>query len=150
MNLPIARWLLTCSVIATGALAVGCASITHEPLPEPEKVSGVSYVTHEATFRFWYLRLLNIGEGDRLREWLQKTLSYDVLALSDLLQHYNLSADERLRVQRTLTLIAVQNEKFPVEEWKSDDRVMAILDAAVAEDPKYADEVRARYWSSRK
>jgi hypothetical protein len=88
-----------------------------------------------------------MGEGDQLREHLQTILSYDVLALSDLLRHYNLSADERVQVQRTLTLIAVQNEKFPIEEWKSDDRVMAILNAAVAEDPKYADEVRARNWS---
>jgi hypothetical protein len=146
MNTPIAARRLTWYVVAAVTLAAGCAS-TDKPLPEPEKVSGVSYLTQGATFRFWYLHQLNIDEGPRLREDLQRTLSYDVLALSEMLRHYNLSTDERARVQRTLTLIAVQNEKFPVAEWKSDDRVMAALNAAVAENPKYADEVRARNWS---
>lgn len=133
---------------AAGAitLAIGCASITDKPFLEPEKVSGVNDVTQSATFRFWDLHMLNIGEGAQLREDLQRRLSHDVLALSDLLQHYKLSPDERERVQKALTLIAVQNEKFPVPEWKSDDLVMTALDAAIADNPKYAEEVRARNW----
>jgi hypothetical protein len=82
-----------------------------------------------------------------LQQFLQKRVLFDVLAMSSLLQHYKLSADERARLQRLLTLIAVQNEKFPVPEWKSDEQVMAALNAAAVENPEYANEIRALNWS---
>jgi hypothetical protein len=91
--------------------------------------------------------MLNIGEAQRLQQFLQQRISSDVLALSALLQHYKLSTDERARLQRLLTLIAIQNEKFPVPEWRSDDQVMAALNAALTENPEYANELRARNWS---
>jgi hypothetical protein len=93
------------------------------------------------------LHMLNIGEGRQLQQFLQQQILFDVLALSGMLTHYELSTEERARVQRLLTLIAVQNEKFPVPEWQSDDDVMAALNTALAENPAYADEVRARNWS---
>ena len=110
-------------------------------------MSGVDYQARGTAFRVMDLHMLNIGEGRQLQQFLQQRIFFDVLALSDMLQHYKLSTNERARLQRLLTLIAVQNEKSPVPEWKSDDRVMAALNAAVADNPEYADEVRARNWS---
>jgi hypothetical protein len=138
---------LACCVSITIALAAGCASNADQSRRKPESVSGVDYLTRGTTFRVMDLHLLNIGEGARLRRHLQNTLSADVLALSELLDQYNLSADERTRVQQILTLIAVQNERFPVAAWQSDQRVMAVLNAALVDNAKYAEALRARNWS---
>jgi len=147
MNLPIQARRVAWSVAAAGALAAGCASVAPESRPEAWPVSGVDYQARGTAFRVMDLHMLNIGEGRQLQQFLQQRIFFDVLALSDMLQHYKLSTNERARLQRLLTLIAVQNEKSPVPEWKSDDRVMAALNAAVADNPEYADEVRARNWS---
>jgi hypothetical protein len=141
-----ARPLVWCAPFAI-ALASGCASIADKPMLEPDKVSAVHHATFITASRLQDLHLLNIDEAPRLRGQLQRMLSYDVLALSDLLHHYKLSADERVRVQHFLTLIAVQNEKFPISEWNSDAELMVILNAAIADNPKYAEQVRARNWS---
>jgi hypothetical protein len=93
------------------------------------------------------LHLLNVGAAPRLQEQLQELLASDVRVLSELLDHYKLSPDERTRVQHLLTLIAVQNEKHPVAQWASDERVMAILNAALVANPEYAARVRARDWT---
>ena len=147
MHIPIQVRRVVWSLATAGGLVGGCASVAPESRPEPPPVAGVDYETRGTAFRVTDLHMLNIGEGRQLQQFLQQRISFDVLALSELLQHYKLSTDERARVQRLLTLIAVQNEKFPVPEWKSDDRVMAALHAAIAKNPVYADEVRARNWS---
>jgi hypothetical protein len=110
-------------------------------------VSGVDHQVRGTAFNVTDLHMLNIGESRRLQQFLQVRVLADVLAMSALLQHYKLSADERARLQRFLTLIAIQNEQFPVPEWKSDEQAMAVLNAAVAENPEYADELRTRNWS---
>jgi len=110
-------------------------------------VSAFDYQAHGTAFRVMDLHMLNIGESRQLQHYLQQRISSDVLALSEMLKQYELSTKERTRAQHLLTLIAVQNEKFPVPEWKSDDDVMAALNTALAENPAYADKVRARNWS---
>ncbi len=145
MSAPITARRLAWSVATASAVAAGCASLA--PEPRPESVSGLDYQALGTAFRVTDLHMLNIGESRQLQQFLQKRVLFDVLAMSDMLQHYNLSTDERARLQRLLTLIAIQNEKFPVPEWTSDKRAMAALNAAVAENPEYADELRTRNWS---
>ena len=147
MNIPITARRVAWSVAAASVVAAGCASVIPESRPKPPPVSGVDHQTRGTAFLVTDLHMLNIGEGRQLQQFLQKRVLFDVLAISSLLQHYEVSADERTRLQRLLTLIAVQNEKLPVPEWKSDQQVMAALNAAAAENPEYANELRALDWS---
>jgi hypothetical protein len=145
MRIPIRARCVAWSLAA--AVAGGCASVAPESRPEPPPVSGVNHEASGTAFRVTDLHMLNIGEVRQLQKFLQQRISSDVLALSALLQHYKLSTDERARLQRLMTLIAIQNEKFPVPEWRSDGQVMAALNAALSENPEYANELRARNWS---
>jgi len=147
MNIPITARRVAWSVATASVVAAGCASVTPENRPELPSVSGVDHQVRGTAFNVTDLHMLNIGESRRLQQFLQVRVLADVLAMSDLLQHYKLSADERARLQRFLTLIAIQNEKFPVPEWNSDVQAMVALNAAVAENPGYADELRTRNWS---
>ena len=147
MNMSIRVCCTAWSVAVASALASGCASVAPESRPELPSVSAFDYQAHGTAFRVMDLHMLNIGESRQLQHYLQQRISSDVLALSEMLKQYELSTKERTRAQHLLTLIAVQNEKFPVPEWKSDDDVMAALNTALAENPAYADKVRARNWS---
>lgn len=115
--------------------------------PEPQPISGVAHLTQGAAFRVMDLHLLNVGAAPRLKEQLQELLASDVRVLAELLEHYRLTTDERTRVQRLLTLIAVQNENHPNAQLAADERVRAILNTALIVDPEYTAKVRARDWT---
>src|SRR5262245_36932371 len=107
-------YLTWCAPIAF-ALVAGCAGSSGEIAARPpEMISLVQYTTVGAAFDMHHLHLVNIDDVQRLRSELQRLLRIDVLSLSGLLDHYRLSLEERERIQKALTLIAVQNEKFPV------------------------------------
>jgi hypothetical protein len=146
INGPIAKTYLGWCMPLALALFTGCASFTDTPTSAPEKVSATNYATYGAISRVEYLHLLNLRDIPGLQTTLQKTLSYDVLALWSLLQ-YPISSDERARAYQVLRLIAIQNEKFPVPGWNDDAEVKSILQAAIANDPAHAENLRARNWN---
>jgi hypothetical protein len=103
--------------------------------------------TQDAAFRAEYLHHLNIGDVAGLKSDLQGRLAIDVRVLWALLQTKELTEEERRRAFRVLRLVAVQNEKYPVPAWSKDDELKAIFRAALAADPRHAEEIRAGDWS---
>ena len=144
----IARWpisRLTWCVLIAFALAAGCATTPDETSIGPREAYRT--IKTEAISNASNLHLVNIGDVSGLQELLQGNLYYDVLSLSELLTQKELTHDERETIQKILTLIAVQNEKFPVPKWNSDDQIMPILNSALANNAEYANQLRARNWT---
>ena len=136
--------LAWCVAIAF-AMTSGCATHTNESSISRREM--VSRVNSSAISNASSLHLVNIGDISHLQEVLRDILYYDILALSDSLTYQGISHDEREKIQKTLTLLAVQNEKFPVPKWTADAQIVAILNAALAQNAEFASQLRARNWT---
>jgi len=133
---------MTCRVLLViAALVVGCAA------PDGGGRTRAEGHVEDASFRAEYLHHLNIGDVAGLQSELQGWLAIDVRVLWALLQTKELTEEERRRALRVLRLVAVQNEKYPVPAWSKDDELKAIFRAALAADPRHAEEIRAGDWS---
>lgn len=101
----------------------------------------------DAVFRANYLHRLNINDASGLQIELQDWLAIDIRAIWSELKSARLSKEERASALRALRLLAVQSEKYPVAAWSDNEAISAAFEAALAEGPAHAEELRSRNWS---
>lgn len=135
------------------AVLGGCSSTpskNHASVYNDYCVSLAQYNTFTTSARLEDLHSIQIGDVAGLRSYLESTLALDVLVLGATAHDPHTTPEERGHVWALLRVIAIQNEKFPIDAMNHDPKVTEIFSAAIADDPRKADQLRRQDWSKPK
>jgi hypothetical protein len=108
---------------------------------------GYSDEVYNASNRAVTLQSLKARDVDPVQESLESWLAGDIKTLHSRLQTQSLvpfDAQQRAAALRTLVLLAVLQERYPVEVWNRDPEVAQALAWAVVQDSSLTAKIRAR------
>jgi hypothetical protein len=135
-------------------VVAGCSTTT-QPSSDDEQRSAndycvpiAQYSNHIAGMKFEYLHRLQINDINGLRTILETWLAFDVRSLWESTQNERTSKKDRDLAYGLLRLMAIQNEKFPVDKWNSDPEITAIFQAAIENDRAHAELLRRQNWNN--
>ncbi len=111
---------------------------------------GYSDEVYNASNRASTLQSLSAGDTKPLSELLEFWLARDITLLHSRMSPGTLlplEPRERSSALRTLVMLAVLNEKYPVAAWSTDKEVRHVLAWALVQDAELTRNIRARDWS---
>jgi hypothetical protein len=137
------------------ALAALCACASTPPrdyavICHAYGVSLAQYNTFSTSARLEALHSIQIDDVAGLRSYLESVLALDVITLGATARDPHTTPEELGHVWALLRVIAIQNEKFPVATMNTNPKVADIFKAAIADDPRKADQLRRQDWSKPK
>jgi len=133
------------TVFACAALLTACASTPNGVSP-----LGLSDEVYNASGRATTLQSIRANDVQPVRDQLEVWLAGDIKTLSSRMKAGSLmplDAQQGAAALRTLVVLAILQEKYPVESWKSDPEVQTILAWALEQDAGLTKSIRARKWS---
>src|SRR6185437_11477732 len=134
-----------------GALAISAAyALTTRQEQDLPGVTIARYNTQVASSDLESLHRLQINDIAGLRQDLESGISNDVHLLWSSIQNGRTSKEDRDHAYSMLRLIAVQDEKFPIQSLDSDPKITAILQAAIKNDMAHTEQLRRQDWSKPK
>lgn len=139
--------LLLAALIATQCFVAA-------PLLAKESEEGAvpmtTYLLHQQVRAIDILHRLQLGleadAADSIASWEASTTK----DLHRFAQEFDLGEQQEQRIYTHIRIIAIQNEKFPVERWLKDSELMGIFEYAIAQDPEHARQLRCSDWSQPK
>jgi hypothetical protein len=137
--------------VILSALAISAAYVwTTQQDKDMPSVTIAQYNTHVASSDLEGLHRIQIDDIAGLRQNLESAIANDVNLLWSSIQDGHTSTEDRTRAYGMLRLIAVQDEKFPIQSLNSDPKITAILQAAVKNDLTHTKQLRRQDWSQPK
>lgn len=137
------------ALLSISVLTVGCA--TRTTAPGASRLEDGRWYGDEiayTTLRAVYLHAAKLGGNkdlsDHLAQWLASTLHLYEATLSEPGLVPQKDAE---RIWRQLRFMAVLQEKYPIELWSIDERVLRLLARARTSDPEDLIALRRQNWN---
>lgn len=142
-----ARHLIAPTLLVVALALMGGCSSTPQRDRSNYCVSLAQYNTHGAAESVQSLHSIQIGDIAGLRSYLETRVAEYVVVLGEAARDPQTTPEERGHMWALLRVIAVQNEKFPAAAINSDPQTAEILQAAIADNPSKAAQLRRQDWS---
>jgi len=78
---------------------------------------------------------------------MEETITANAKTLAGSLSNKSMSEYDASKIYRVLRLLSVMNEKYTIEEWRSNTELNEIFNMAQKNDPKHTAQLRCFNWS---
>ncbi|AQA17457.1 hypothetical protein BST95_03600 [Halioglobus japonicus] len=109
-----------------------------------------TYLLHQQVRTISILHYLQLGLDDEAANHIASWEAYSTKDLHQLAKRYDLGDEQVRKIYSHIRIMAVQNEKFPIEQWQEDSELMEIFEYAIEQDPEHARQLRCSDWSKPK
>jgi len=94
-----------------------------------------------------HLHELKLGMANSVEESLLISLALDARIMYEQIANFELDDKKTKRTSEVLRLMSVMNEKFEIEEWRSDMQLLEIFRKMQEMDPEHTKNLRCRNWN---